>query len=65
MRDALNGSTAPDLVSLAAGLVLVAFGGALLLDQLDVLDLRFASVAPLACAVIGIILLAAGLSRRT
>lgn len=57
-------STRTDLVSLVAGLVLVSFGTVLLLDQLDVIDLRFAAVGPIVCAALGAILLAAGLSRR-
>ena len=54
----------PDLVSLVAGLVLTCFGTVLLLDQLDVFDLRFAAVGPMVCAALGAILLAAGLGRR-
>ncbi len=54
----------PDLASLVAGVVLVCFGGVLLLDQLDVLDLQFAAVGPIVCAALGAILLGAGLSRR-
>ena len=54
----------PDLPSLVAGLVLAAFGAVLLLDRLDAIDLRFATLAPIACAAVGAILLAAGLSRR-
>ena len=54
----------PDLVSLVAGVVLVCFGGVLILDQLDVFDLRFAAVGPIVCAALGAILLAAGLGRR-
>jgi Domain of unknown function (DUF5668) len=50
-------------VSLAAGLVLVALGTALLLDRTGTLDLTFASMAPIAFAAIGVILLASGLSR--
>jgi hypothetical protein len=57
-------STRIDLVSLVAGIAIVCFGTVLLLDQLDVLDLRFAAVGPIVCAVIGAILLAAGLGRR-
>jgi hypothetical protein len=60
----VSGSTRPDLVSLVAGIALVCFGGVLLLDQLDVVTLRFAAVGPLVCALLGAILLAAGLSRR-
>ena len=54
----------PDLVSLVAGVVLICFGTVLLLDQLDVLDLRFAAVGPMVCVAIGAILLAAGLGHR-
>ena len=54
----------PDVPSLVAGLAVIALGGALLLDQLDVWGLRFAALAPLACAVVGVVLLAAGLGRR-
>lgn len=53
----------PDLVSLAAGGGLIALGTVLLLDQLDAIDLTFASVAPAFIAVVGAILLASGLSR--
>ena len=60
----VNGATRLDLVSLVAGLVLVCFGTLLLLDQLDVLTLRFAAVGPMVFGAIGAILLAAGLSRR-
>jgi hypothetical protein len=35
-----------------------------LLDRIGTLDLGFAALAPIACAVIGGILLANGLSRR-
>lgn len=53
-----------DLASLVAGLALVCFGVVLLLDQLDVFNLRFAAIGPIVCAVLGAILLAAGLGRR-
>jgi hypothetical protein len=53
-----------DPVPLVAGLAIAAFGAILLLDQLDVLDLRFAALGPLACALLGAILLATGLARR-
>ena len=39
-------------------------GSCLLLDRLDVVSLRFASLGPLACATIGAVLLASGLGRR-
>jgi hypothetical protein len=54
----------PDPASLVAGLGLLLLGGLLLADGLDALSLRFAALAPLACALIGAILLAAGLDRR-
>jgi hypothetical protein len=53
-----------DTVSLVAGLAIAVFGTVLLLDRLEVLDLRFAALGPLACAVLGAILLATGLARR-
>jgi hypothetical protein len=54
----------PDPVALVAGLAIAAFGVVLLLDGTDSLDLRFGAIAPIACAVVGAILLASGLSRR-
>jgi hypothetical protein len=57
------GRRRPDLPSLVAGVAVAVFGGVLLLDRLDVLDLRFAALGPLACAVLGAILLASGLVR--
>jgi membrane-bound ClpP family serine protease len=59
-----NSSNRFDLASLVAGLALICFGAVLLLDQLDVFDLGFAAVGPIVCAVVGAILLAAGLGRR-
>jgi hypothetical protein len=53
-----------DRVSLVAGLVLLAFGVVLLLDRTDTLRLTFGTMAPMAFAVVGAILLASGLSRR-
>jgi Domain of unknown function (DUF5668) len=53
-----------DRSSLVAGLVLVAFGVILLLDRSGALRLTFATMAPMAFAVVGAILLATGLSRR-
>jgi hypothetical protein len=50
--------------SLVAGIAVLAFGAVLLADQVDALDLRFAALAPVACAIIGAILLATGLTRR-
>jgi hypothetical protein len=53
-----------DLPSLVAGVAVVLLGAVLLLDRLDVLNLRFASLGPLACAALGAVLLASGLARR-
>ena len=58
------GSRRPDLPSLVAGLGVLAFGLVLLADALDVVTLRFAALGPLACALVGVILLASGLARR-
>ena len=52
-----------DLVSLVAGLALVALGAVLLADARGALDLRFSGAAPLVCATVGAALLASGLSR--
>ena len=56
--------TRPDIPSMIAGLVLVAFGGVLLADALDAIALSFAALAPIACAAVGAILLAIGLDRE-
>ena len=53
----------PDTTSLVAGLALAAFGVVLLLDASGTIALHFAALAPLACAVVGVILLASGLTR--
>ena len=54
----------PDIRALVAGAALLALGGLLLLNALDVVELSFAIFAPVACAATGAILLANGLSRR-
>ncbi len=54
----------PDPLSLVAGLALIAFGIVLALERSGTLELRFATVAPMASAVVGAILLTSGLSRR-
>jgi hypothetical protein len=54
----------PDAPSLVAGLAIAVLGVMVLLDQTGVLELRFAELAPLVCAVTGAILLVSGLSRR-
>jgi hypothetical protein len=53
----------PDIPALVAGLAVLALGGVLLLDALDVIGLSFAAFAPIACAAGGAILVANGLSR--
>jgi hypothetical protein len=58
----VNGAK-PDLTSLVAGIAVLALGATLLLDSTGVVDLRFAGLAPVACAALGAILLARGLSR--
>lgn len=52
-----------DTTSLVAGLALAAFGTLVLLDQADVLNLRFGYFWPAVAATFGAILLASGLSR--
>lgn len=54
----------PDRLLLVAGGVIAAFGVVLLLDRIERLDLSFGSVAPMAFAVVGVVLLASGLARR-
>jgi hypothetical protein len=51
-----------DPASLVAGLIVIALGGVLLLDQTDVLELRLEYMAPLVLAALGGILLACGLT---
>lgn len=53
-----------DLISLTAGVGVGALGILLLLDQAGVLDTSFAAIAPIACAVVGAILLVSGLARK-
>jgi hypothetical protein len=50
-----------DRTSLVAGVVTIASGILLLLDQLDAINLRFGYAAPLLIGAIGAILLTAGL----
>jgi hypothetical protein len=58
------GKGRPDTPSLVAGLAIVLFGAVLLLDRAGTIDMRLGAFAPLACALIGAILLASGLVRR-
>jgi hypothetical protein len=53
-----------DPLSLVAGLALIAFGIVLLLERTGALQLQFSTMAPMAFAVVGAILLTSGLSRR-
>ena len=55
----------PDTTSIVAGIALVAFGGVLLADAVGAIALSFEALAPIVCAVVGAILLAAGLTRDT
>jgi hypothetical protein len=53
----------PDVTSVVAGLCVAALGVLLLLDAAGTFDLRFKVLGPAACAAVGAILLASGLSR--
>ena len=53
----------PDVTSVVAGACVVALGVLLLLDAAGTVDLRFAVLGPAACAALGAILLASGLTR--
>jgi len=53
----------PDLTSLVAGASILVMGVILLLDAGGTLDLRLSGFVPLACAAIGAILVASGMTR--
>jgi hypothetical protein len=53
-----------DRTSLVAGTAITLTGTLLLLDRLDAIDVRFGYGLPLLVAVVGVILLAAGLEGR-
>jgi hypothetical protein len=53
----------PDLTSLVGGACLIALGVLLLLDATGAIELRFAVLAPAACAAVGATLLASGMTR--
>jgi hypothetical protein len=53
----------PDITSLVSGVCVAGLGVLLLLDAVGAFDLRFAVLAPAACAAIGAILLASGMTR--
>ena len=52
-----------DVPSLVSGLVVLALGTLLLLDGAGALDLSFGLLAPAACAAVGAILVASGMTR--
>lgn len=54
-----------DVASLVAGIVIIALGTLLLLDRLEVLDLRFGWLVPALAGAVGAILLAGGLANRS
>jgi hypothetical protein len=54
----------PDVPTLVAGLALLALGALLMLDAEDAIELRLGALAPIACAAVGAVLLASGLSRK-
>ena len=51
-----------DPASLVAGVIVIALGGLLLLDQADAIELRFAYALPAVLAALGGIFLACGLA---
>jgi hypothetical protein len=53
----------PDLTSIVAGVCVVGLGVLLLLDASGGLELRFGVLAPAACAALGAILVASGMTR--
>lgn len=55
---------APDRVSIVAGIAITILGVLLLLDQADVLTMRFDYTAPAVLATVGAVLLALGLARE-
>ena len=54
----------PDRLLLVAGCAIAVFGVVLLLDRTETIELTFGSMAPMAFAVVGAVLLATGLTRR-
>ncbi len=54
----------PDRLLLVAGCAIAALGVVLLLDRTATIELSFGSMAPMAFAVVGAVLLATGLTRR-
>jgi hypothetical protein len=60
----LGRSGSPDVTALVAGIATVAIGVLLLLDSQGALELTIGALAPIACGVVGAVLLASGLTRR-
>ena len=56
-------SRRPDIASVVAGACVVALGVLLLVDATGAIELRFKVLAPAACAALGAILLASGMTR--
>jgi len=54
----------PDRLLLVAGCAIAPFGVVLLLYRTATIELSFGSMAPMAFAVVGAVLLATGLTRR-
>jgi preprotein translocase subunit SecE len=52
-----------DRTLMVAGVVTIALGTLFLLDQLDVIDIRFGYTIPVLLAAIGAVLLTAGLDQ--
>jgi hypothetical protein len=52
-----------DITSLVSGLCVIALGVLLLLDASGTVDLSFAVLGPVACASLGAMLLASGMTR--
>lgn len=50
--------------TLVAGLALLVLGGLLALHSQDAVELTLGALAPIACAAVGAVLLASGLSRE-
>jgi hypothetical protein len=53
----------PDITSAVAGVCVIGLGVLLLLDAAGTLELRFAVLAPAACAALGTILVTSGMTR--
>ena len=53
-----------DSVSVVAGVAVMALATLVLLDQVELLRLRFEYAAPAMLATVGVVLLAVGLGRR-